>query len=371
MKKNYQWLFAGVENILLQMHTLKMKGGELLTLHNNRPLYYHIIWTKEKKAEFDNFWKKHYGRTISANGHRYYEALNGIFHKDYFPEFLYTTKLEPKLNNFKYAQVYNDKNLFEILFAKSKNVKFPTTYALNSGGTFYDHNRKVTSRQQVLANLENVGKIVIKPTVGGSEGRGVEFYDILKGLDVYSKKRLSELFDGNQDYIIQEQVTQHPCNEKLHPMSLNSIRIITYIAENNIHHAPLCLRMGTGSSKVDNLLAGGLLIGVSDDGTLNKYAYKLGNSKERLTAHPDTHIEFDGYKIEGTRAIIEVAKELHGFIPNIGIISWDIAFTSNSEVLVIEANFIGQSIRYPQIAHGKPIFGEHTPYMMKLISVSN
>lgn len=368
MKTTYHKILNSIEGLKLRLHILKMRLGNHYVLRQNQRLYRHIKWSKDQKQEFNAYWKQHYGKKISSKGHKYYESMNNQHHKDYFPEILYATKLEPKLNKFKYAEVYSDKNLFAILYARSKNLFIPKTHIFNAGGMYYVGNRKPIGYASVLEILNNIGKVVIKPSIGGSEGRGVAFCNLINGKDTLENRSLAAILESyNTDFLIQEAVKQHPSFASLHPASLNTIRVISYMAENEVHCAPLCMRMGTGAAKVDNLGAGGIIIGLSKEGFLNKYAYKLGASTDKYEKHPDTQITFENYKLAGIPEIVKVAKELHGYTPHIGIISWDLVFSEKEEVTLIEANFIGQSLRYPQMTHAKSAFGEHTPYMLNLI----
>jgi hypothetical protein len=171
-----------------------------------------------------------------------------------------------------------------------------------------------------------------------------------------------------ENYIVQLRVKGQKEYEKLHPHSLNTIRIITYIADNDVYHAPLCLRVGCGHSTVDNIHAGGIGIGVTDDGVLKKYGYQLGygDSKVKYTCHPNTGVVFEGYKIPGTYDMIDVAKRLHCRTPHLGIVSWDLTMDHRGKIVLIEGNLQGQGVWFPQIVHGEPIFGEQTAYFIKL-----
>ena len=65
--------------------------------------------------------------------------------------------------------------------------------------------------------------------------------------------------------------------------------------------------------------------------------------------------------------MIEIAKQLHGSTPHLGIISWDLMVDELGEVVLVEGNYFGQSIWFPQIVHGEAIFGENTKYMINLL----
>jgi hypothetical protein len=53
------------------------------------------------------------------------------------------------------------------------------------------------------------------------------------------------------------------------------------------------------------------------------------------------------------------------------MISWDFIITSDGKPAIIEANYRGQSAWYPQITHGKPIFGNQTERILELIRKSH
>lgn len=370
IKRIYNNLIQLFENAIIFFHVLKMYGAEKYALYRKKKLYGNIRWTKEQHDQFKNFWKTNYGKKIDSRGHKLYEGINGHFQKKYFPDYLFSTILEPLLNNFIYARLYSDKSLTELLYNKSDKLKMPKTYLVKSGGIWYDEKRRVINSDHVKNTLFNLGEAIIKPTIGGNSGKGISFCNFKEGMDLNMEISMDSLINSDyNNFIIQERMVQHTTFSKLYSSSINTIRAITYIANENVYCADLCLRMGTGGVKVDNIHAGGLVIGVSNKGILKEYAYKLGYSdtKIKLQEHPDTKIIFKDYKLEGIKGIIEAAIDLHGLTPHMGIISWDFMVDRNGDPILIEANYMGQSLWFPQIAHAKPIFGEHTEYMLKLL----
>ena len=198
---------------------------------------------------------------------------------------------------------------------------------------------------ETIAIFKNAGirvSIFVDPDVAMVKGAKETGTD---RIELYTESFAREFANGNKetsidhllhsdynDFIVQEKMIQHSSFSKLYPNSINTIRAITYIANEKVYNADLCLRMGTGGAKVDNIHAGGIGIGISDNGTLNRNAYKLGYSDSKITFenHPDTNIVFNGYKIVGIDEIIETAKELHGLTPHIGI---------NSSISFINSTF--------------------------------
>lgn len=370
MKRIYDKLVQILEYSIVFLHVSKMKGAEKYALHRKRGLYTYVKWSNQQKVEFNKFWKNNYGQKIDSRGHKLYEGINGVFHKNYFPDYLFATKLEPKLNNYIYARLYGDKSLTELLYSKSSKLKMPQTYLVKSSGIWYDAKRKILDSVEVKNSLYNLGAAIIKPTVGGNSGKGIIFCNFVDGIDLNKETSIDTLINSDyNDFIIQEKLVQHSSFSMLYPSSINTIRIITYIANEKVYHADICLRMGTGGIKVDNIHAGGIGIGISNSGILNEYAYKLGysDSKIKMDKHPDTEIIFGNYKLEGINGIIETALDLHGLTPHMGIISWDFMVDKEGDSILIEANYMGQAIWFTQIVHGKPFFGENTEYMINLI----
>lgn len=370
LKTIYNNLVSFIENRLTSLHKIKMWGGEHYALLRKKKLYKNIQWNKLQKQEFDEYWKKYYGKKITSKGHKLYESINGTHHKDYFPDFLFATKLELKLNNYIYARIYSDKSLTELLYSKNNDFIMPDTYLLNSAGIWYNKNRDVISIVTAKNILTDIGECIIKPTLGGSSGKGVLFSNFKNGVDLNKETSIEDLFDSkNKDFIVQEKMEQHESFSNLYPHSINTIRIITYIAKGKVYHAKLCLRMGASGKKVDNIHSGGLVIGLKDNGRLLDQAFKLGYSDSSIIMeeHPNTKVKFKNHQLVSIPEVIEIAKKLHGSTPHIGIISWDFMVDKSANVVLIEANYTGQSIWFPQIVHKAPFFGEHTDYMINLI----
>lgn len=370
MKKIYDALVRTLENTIVFLHVFKMIGAENYALYRKKKLYRNINWSKEQKNLFEKFWRKNYGKVINSKGHKLYQSINGVFDESYFPDFLFSTKLEPFLNNYIYARIYSDKSLTELLYSKSEKLIIPKTFLVKISGIWYDSQRNILNNDSVKKILHNSGKSIVKPTIGGNSGKGIIFCNFIDGVDHNGDTTIEFLLDSSySNFIMQEIMIQHSSFNKLYPHSINTIRIITYIAAAEIHHADLCLRLGTGGAKMDNIHAGGIVVGLSDEGILMRDAYKLGYSDTKITmqSHPDTNIVFEGYVLDGVDEIISTAKELHGLTPHIGIVSWDFMVNKGGKPVLIEANYMGQSIWFPQIVHAKPIFGKHTEYMINLI----
>lgn len=371
MKKLYRKTLRFFTNIPTRIETIKSFFAEWIAIYKKAPLYKNVNWTKEQQKEFDDFWKKNYGKKISNRWHKLYEACNGVHRIDYFPEILYSTKLENKMNSYSHCRVFANKSLNDVLFDnKVDGVRTPEYFVFNDNGVLYDSKRNIIDFDTAVEFLQNVGEVVIKPTIDTSSGQGVAILNIKDGINLRDNKNIKDiLLSYNKNFIVQEKIK--PCEKLkiLYPNAINTIRVITYIVDNKIGVAPLNLRIGGGGGEVDNIHAGGMVIAVDNNGNLGKFAYRLGwgDNFEKFEKHPDTNVVFENYNLDFIPNVINAAKALHTKLSNIGIISWDFTVDSNDNIVVVEANYSGQSVWFPQMISGKSFFGEDTVKTLKFL----
>lgn len=373
MKKLYRRLMLCVRYFGQSIRVRKQWVGEHLELYR----IFHSIPVKnftlsqKQKNDIQAYWEPKLGKKISTKWHRKYTAFNRSFDVRYFPEILYSTKLEPAFNPDWITYPLSDKNLTEMLFAKvlCKNnmVTVPKTLTGCAGGFFFDHGRNPVSRQDCLEILKQcTGEYIIKPTQGESSGHGVRLIDMEHGIDQITGDHADDIIDlYKRDFIVQEKIKQHDCYGKLHPTSINTIRILTYRIDGEIRSAPAVMRIGTGGSHLDNAHAGGVFVGISDEGVLQEKVYKYYCNP--CTAHPDTKIEFNGYCLPYMPNIVAAAKELHACLPGVGFVNWDFAVSEDNQIVLIESNLSCGSLWLFQIAWGMGVFRDDTDYMIRLL----
>ena len=159
LKKIYRSYIAWLEQRSQKTRLRKQWVGEWLEVlfGDIAKLINKTVLTKEQKAEIQEYWKNVYGKKISLRWHRKYYAFNGKLDKRYFPEILYTTRLEPKLNPDKIAKILQDKNLIESLFARilceNNDIVIPKTICGCSGGYFFDNDRNPVSYEAMIEKL--------------------------------------------------------------------------------------------------------------------------------------------------------------------------------------------------------------------------
>jgi len=364
MKGIYNKTLKMIFHMIHLLEKLKNIIFEKLYIIKRKSQYSDCILTEQEKQALDDFWKDAYGRKIPDRWHRLYKSFSTKFDEKFFPAYLYSIYLEEKLNPWSYCKVLSDKNLLNTLFSDS--VSCPDIYAMVCNGLCMGKDQVVCSYEELIQQLRDIGRVVIKETVGSSSGKGVQICDFSDGIDKRSGQSVEEVISMfYPNFNVQKCIEQSDEISNIYAESLNTFRVITYIANDNIHCAPLAMRIGRGGNTVDNIHSGGLVIGVENDGNLKEFAYL--ESGERFSRHPDTGFEFAGYKIHGADKLIEKALKLHAKVPQLGIISWDFAIDKNQEPVLIEMNLRGQSVWFVQMVHGKGIFGENTKYMIDLV----
>lgn len=373
-------LYRKIERILLNW--LYRSWVSFIMLHewknilNKRKLLKDIKLTTDQKRQIDEFYIHNYGKKIPYWWHRLYMSYTGRFDPQYMPEYIFTTKIEPRSNPRLEALPLENKNLLSALFGnaiKDGVVRIPKTYVMCIKGRFFDGSGKPVSESRVLKILKEIhsvdGEAVMKVTVDTNSGRGVRMLHLDAGDKENNtfaqtiKKVFSEM---GTDFVIQEKIIPHPALKYIYAKSINTVRVITYITKEKVCVAPLTLRIGRGGATVDNAHAGGIFIGIDEDGKLLKEAFT--DRRERFLSHPDTGVLFEGYQLPCMSQVRQAAIDLHQQIPIFNFVSWDLTVDQEGRVVLVEANLHSQSLWFPQMAHGRGVFEDNTAEILRLWS---
>ena len=343
-----------------------IKTHEIKNIYKKRKIWKQVILTKEQKKQIDEFYIKNYGKKIPYNWHRLYTSYTGKFDYKYVPEYIFSTELE-KIGNKRLSVLpLENKNMINSLFEnKSKYIEIPKTYLMKINGKFFDSNYNPISKTESINLLNN--SFIIKKSCDSNSGKGVQIVNLKNGYDIKTGIKIDDLlinFDNN--FIIQELVKQHECVNKIYEKSVNTLRVVTYITENGYHVAPIVMRIGRGGNEIDNAHAGGIFIGVSNDGCLGDTAFT--EYQEKFSVHPDTNIKFKGYKLPNIDILRNEIIKLHKQLPIVKFISWDIAINDKNKFSLIEVNLHSQAIWINQMAHGKSFFEENTERILKEVA---
>jgi hypothetical protein len=293
----------------------------------------HLLWVI-KNREINRFYyvygldRKHQRKSQDVIAYRHFRQLRN------------RANLQPEGLNFNYACLMRDKFVFG-QFMKSLGIPTPKNIALlDTSGVSWLDNMKNSSYTTLLQQLD-------KPIDGfckklrGIRGEGafpLSFINgkIYSGDNELSVDELKQKVEGT--YLLQERLTQHPEMARLHPESINTIRLVTFNNQGNIELFFSAIRVGTNKRNVDNWNAGGIAIAVDmSTGKLRQHGIQKSCFGKRADTHPDTGITFLDYQIPFFKESVELVCTVHRYLYSLHSIGWDVAITENGPIL-IEAN---------------------------------
>lgn len=345
----------------------KKKEIKKINMQKRKKIREGVKLSIEQKKEVDNYYLKFYGKKIPYMWHEHFFAITGKFDKKYFPELLYIPEYEWAFNSKLYSTCIEDKNITPLIANGIEKLVSPKVLISCASGVYRDDKYKIISSKKVNEIVRDCGKVFIKPSIETGSGTGCNIVNFKNGIDTISHNTMESVlntYGGN--FIIQECIKTHPFIKNLHPESVNTFRVITYRMPNGkIYHTPTVIRIGVGKSHLDNAHAGGIFVGITDEGYLLEKAVTEFN--ESYVKHPDTNIVFKNYYIPQIKLVHEKAIEFHGRIPQIAILNLDLTIDENENIVLIEANTRGGGIWLPQMAWGKGCFEENTDEILSLL----
>ena len=262
---------------------------------------------------------------------------------DIVPDNICHNVIIPILNPKRYISTYADKNLFDkFIRRKDGTILTPPTLLRCIRGALFDVNYELVESYNIKKVLSNETSIIVKPSIDGSSGKGVMFFDKIqnKWIERDTGEYLIDMIyekTGN-DFIVQRTMNQSPFMSNLCKTSVNTIRIAVYrsINDNKCHALRAIVRIGKDGSLVDNAHAGGMFIGVDDDGKLGKYCCdQFGQTTTIFNG-----IDF-GKKdliIPNYSKIKEFAEEIGSYIPHLRLLALDIMIDEKNHPILIEYN---------------------------------
>lgn len=185
---------------------------------------------------------------------------------------------------------------------------------------------------------------VVKKPVDSSLGKGIELLDV-KGVDL--KNLFQRIITENDKFILEERIVQSKEMAKLHPSSVNTIRIVPFMKNDGtvIIHCPF-LKIGQQGAFVDNGGAGGILAAI-DANSGKVISDGIDEKMNVYKKHPNTKEKIKGFQIPDWDGVIKLATKLVKEIPEARYVGWDFAHTPKGWI-VVEGNgktmFVGQQM---------------------------
>lgn len=316
---------------------------------------------KVQKREIKAYW---HGKRVD---YRYFSLYNrtGKIDPRYIPDDLYYTTVDPYFNDAIKCRYVDDKNLYDLIFA---DVLQPKTIGRRENGIFLSDSYDLVTEDYLIQACISAESVVIKKSNNANGGKDIFFWKY-NGVDS-SVRLLREFFDKNKySFIVQECVKQHPIIAKLHPSSVNTIRMLTLNWRGKVVVLSSIIRMGANGSDVDNGHSGGIFCGIDKNGRLKDCAFTYMTGERFEKKHPTTGAVFTDCVIPNYEAckelVINLAPRLSGFSR---LTSWDLSINGGGKPLLIEVNLAYGGLFFHQIANG-PVFGNMTEKIIKEVII--
>lgn len=308
--------------------------------------------THEQKKMVDEVWK---GIRIDYS----WFAFFNLFNEDksewsplYIPSNLHYSIVDMFYTNYKQCRTIEDKNLNSLLFY---DVKQPTTIARKLDNALLDAEYKSLTIEQMKRKFSTNNSYIIKPSIDSGGGKSIQVY---KAGEETKFENVINIINSFDNCIIQEFARQHEELAMLHPDSLNTIRIMTFFHMGRSKALSTIIRVGVAGGRIDNASAGGIFVGVNQNGWLKNIAYN--DYGERFMVHPTTNVHFEDHHVPNYDKLIQLAEQLHNrFIVFSKLISWDFAIDVSGSPILIEMNATLGGISFHQMCNG-PLFGDIT-----------
>lgn len=273
--------------------------------------------------------------------------------------------VEPLLNPVRYRSFYEDKNVYGMLFDAQDQ---PRTYLRMMNGICYDANYRpcaFPSPDNLCRLTDCADRVLVKPAVDSDSGRGIVLYrlDQQTGLyrDTHGKPLRADNFSdtGGGNAIMQEFLSQHPFTAQFNPTSVNSFRMIVYRSpfSGRIEVLHTIFKAGGAGTYVDNIHAGGGLIGVGPDATLGRYACdQYGRRSTRING---IELERQTFTVPQYEALQQFARRIAERLLHSHLTALDVMLDQSGSPRLIECNIKSFSYWIPQFCTG-PAYGAAT-----------
>jgi len=241
-----------------------------------------------------------------------------------------------KYNNPEYNHLFRNK------------VEFNTTFKEFVKRDFLEVN---TATSEDLKKFMKKHPIFMAKPVTGTCGKGIEKIDTSKYKDL--DEVINYLTKEGMNYELEEVIEQ--CDEvnEIYAGSINTVRIVTILDDENIPHV-ICAYFRIGNGKyVDNFNSGGMVAPVDEENgiVLDKAIDKQKNLYE---IHPATKAKIKGFQFPDWEKAIDLVSKAAFKVPEMRYIGWDVCFSKSGPVLVEGNEYPGHDIyQLPEHTHDK------------------
>lgn len=312
----------------------------------------------DQKAAVDARWKS-FRFKRNYDWHRWFSYVGDAgFDDRYVPYDVYELELIPRLQNLPLAKAWADKSYYRTCFPE---VALPATLACCIDGMLVDGRHRATTFESVVDAMRERGRVLVKPALDSSVGKGVEIWDLAE-LDSSSIRQ--DLLSYGRNYVVQEVLAQHETLHRLNESSCNILRIYSLrMGDRTITLNPL-VRFGVPGSCTDVCFVDGKealnLVGVTNDGRFREKVFSANGSVRNLADCGGS----PGAAVPGFAQACDIALHVHERLHHFDLVGFDFAIDQGGNPVLLEYNLVIPGVVFPQYAHG-PFFGHHTDEVLE------
>lgn len=220
-----------------------------------------------------------------------------------------------------------------------------------------------TATEEELAEFLRGQEAIFAKINHGDCGRGVEKLYVK---DFDSPAAMLAYIREHGLVVLEHVLPQHEDMARLHPSSVNTMRILTDLVDGQVHIAYITVKMGRGSGVCDNSGQGGILCRVDPQSgkIVSPATDDYFNVYEK---HPDTGIVLQGYQLPMVDRAVAMAKEAALVFPQVGHVGWDMAITPTGPAIIEGNEFPGTDLC--QLAPFYPEKCGLWPYYKELLGI--
>lgn len=310
--------------------------------------------TDHEIREIKDIWGK-LKRPLNYSFHKLCKNMVG-FDARYLSEDLYNPIIKAALNPAMQSVVFENKCLYDKFFT---NVKRPQTICKNIYGCFYDESGNYITEKEAVNVILKYDELIIKPGMYSDSGNSVRKF---KPDNFNQIKALFKKYSSN--FIVQSLVTQSEETSIFNPESVNTMRISSLYLNGKTSIISSAFRCGQNGTIVDNTGAGGIIVGIDENGCLFNNGFDL-----QMNSHTQSSngIKFGGHKISGYGKAVETILNTHKNFQTVHLIGWDFAIDEKNDPVMIEVNIGFPGIIFEQLCSG-PFFGDRTQEVIDFVT---
>lgn len=259
------------------------------------------------------------------------------------PEDIVHHYIEPVLNPYPYRAYLEDKNNFARILPSDF---LPQEYLRCVDGKFYDADYQFLNSGDLEKELQKISatcqKIIVKPSIDSSSGRGICFYkwDGEKFIDSKGVDFLQRIINGEMhNFVAQEVFEQSDFMRQFCSTSINTLRIVTYksVLDDTVHIPAIIMRIGKTGSLVDNAHSGGSFVSISpESGELGKYVSdQFGKCSSQFNG---IDFEQNSFVVPHFTKVLEFAKSVASKIPYARLLALDVVLGKDNNPKILEYN---------------------------------